>query len=216
MLMAIVFGFIFKSPLNEYAPYILSGLIAWDVISSSFIGGAAAIIASEQYIRQINYPITIYSLKAAIVTMVTFLIAVISLCIWTMFINPLNVLLGLLTLPLTALVYLIISWAIITFSSIINTKYRDYPQVIALIMQAVWYLSPVFFRKEMFLSNPLLSILFYYNPINHILELIRAPFLYGRIPSMANYMISVLFAFFWAIIAFLTYRHYKKDIIFYI
>jgi lipopolysaccharide transport system permease protein len=216
ILMAVIFGTIFDSPLNEYAPYILSGLVVWDVIVASFVGGSNASIFSEQYVRQVNHPLTIYSLKWALVTIANFLIAIISLTIWMLCVSPANVFFELLTLPLTIIVFLALSWSITTFSAMIGTKYRDYPQIIALIMQAAWYLSPVFFKREMFLNNFMLEKLFYFNPIAHILELIRAPFLYGKLPTLENYLFSVGFVLFWFGIAFLTHRCYKNTIIFYI
>ena len=216
IIIATVFGTIFNTPMLELAPFILSGVIVWDIIVSSFVGGSNAILSSEQYIRQASHPLSIYTLRWAIVTCATFLIALMSLIIWMLFVSPTHIWVGLVVLPLNLLVYLILSWSITTFSAFINTKYRDYPQIIALLVQMLWFLSPVFFQRELFMANPALERWFYYNPITHLLELIRAPFLYGSLPTLRNYAISLMFALGWALIAMLTSRLLKSKVIFYI
>jgi lipopolysaccharide transport system permease protein len=216
LILATVFGVVFSQPMSEYAPYILSGFVVWGIIEASFVSGANAILGSEQYIRQISHPVIIYTLKWAVVTATTFLIALVGLAAWSILINPFNIVFGLFTLPLTLLIFIFLSWAITTFSAIVNTKYRDYPQIAALAIQAVWYFSSVFFKREMFLSSPVLEKFFYYNPINHLLELIRAPFLYGKLPLVEDYLFTIAFAAFWGGIAVFFYKCNKNDLIFYI
>jgi len=216
IIIATVFGTIFNMPMGDYMPYILSGLVVWDLVIASAVGGSNAIMGSEQYIRQVSHPLIIYTLKGAIVSSVTFLIAVISLVIWVSFINPVNALTGIATLPITLLVLLPLSWAIITFAALVNTKYRDYPQITALVVQILWFLSPVFFQREMFLTSPALTTWFSYNPIAHLLDLVREPFLFGRMPSLQNYAFSIAFVLFWVLIAVITHKRMKSNVIFYL
>ena len=216
LLMSTVFGAVFKMEFADYAPYILSGLIVWELISSSVIGGGYSIMTGEQYIRQFNHPVIIYTLKSALVTTITFAIAMASISIWMLVTEPVNVILGFITLPLTTLLYFFLSWSITTIAGFTNVKYRDYPQVMALVVQAVWYVSPVFFKKEMFTSNSELEFLFDMNPITHILALIREPFLYGKMPSTLNYCITMGTIIFFALIAIWVNKKNRKKVIFYL
>lgn len=216
LLMSTVFGTVFNMSFTDYAPYVLSGLIVWELISGSFIGGAHSILSGEQYIRQFNHPVIIYTLKSALVFTITFLIAMISLIIWMLFVNPANILIGIITLPLTTLLYFLMSWAITTIAGFTNAKYRDYPQVIALIIQAVWYVSPVFFKKEMFVSNPSLEKLFNLNPVAHILDLVRNPFLYGEMPTLGNYLFTVGTIIVLTAIATIVNKKNQNKVIFYL
>ena len=149
-IMSVVFSTVFHSPIVDYAPYILSGILFWEIFSGSFVGGASIFIANDGYIKQFNHPITIYTLKSSIVYCISFMIAMISLGLWVIVINPQNFILGLVTLPLTVLIYFILSWSATTIAAFTNTKYRYYPQMMPLILQVFWYLSPVFFQQEMF------------------------------------------------------------------
>lgn len=216
LLMTIVFGTVFGMSYADYAPYILSGLIVWELISSSVIGGGNTFLIADPYIRQCNHPIIIYPLKSALVNTGTFLIATNALVIWMLFVAPQNILLGVMTIPLTTILYFFFSWGIVSIASFVNTKFRDYPQVMSLVMQGLWYVSPVFFRGEMFKTNAYLEILFNLNPITHILNLVREPFLYGRLPSLMSYLYTVIIILVIWGVAVVKIRKEEKQVIFYL
>ena len=216
MIMAVVFSTVFKADIKTYAPYILSGILVWDILGSSFQAGSYAIIANQFYIRQCNHPYSLYTLKSSLVYIVTFLIAMVSLLIWLVFINPIGILYGLLFIIPALLFYFPISWAGTTIAAYTAVKYRDYPMMIPLIMQALWYISPVFFQEAMFQSNPILYKWFLYNPISCLLNLIRAPFLYNSAPSLKDFAISFAFAVLMGLWAYRIAKKNGKETIFYL
>lgn len=215
-IMSVVFSTVFNSPIVDYAPYILSGILFWEILMGSFVSGSMIFMSNEGFIRQFNHPLTIYTLKSAIVYMVSFGIALLSLVLWILFINPQNLVLGIVTLPITIFIYLVLAWAASTIAAFTNAKYRDYPQLMALLMQTIWYLSPVFFQQDMFEKNPLLFAWFKLNPITHLLFLIRKPFLYGEFPSMENYLISIGFVLVISVFAYLVNKKNENSVIFYL
>lgn len=215
-IMAIVFSTVFNAPITEYAPYILSGILVWEVLSGAFVSGSMIFMSNEGFIRQFNHPITIYTLKSSIVYIVSFLISMISLLLWVLFINPQNLILGIITLPLTLVIYFILIWAASTIAAFTNAKYRDYPQLMAILMQTIWYLSPVFFQQNMFEKNEMLFNWFKVNPITHLLFLVRNPFLYGKFPTIDNYLISIGFVVVIAVFAYFINRKNKNSVIFYL
>lgn len=216
LLMSFVFGTIFNQPPGEYAPYVLSGLVTWELIVNSVIYAGASFIVSEGYIRQFNHPVVIYSLKSMLVSMATFLIAIMSLFIWMMFLNPYNIIITIITLPFTIITFFIVLFPISIISSFINTKYRDFSQVMNLLMQALWYVSPVFFKSEMLESSEVLSSFMNLNPVTHILNLIREPILYGNIPSIYSYIYILLLGVVIAFFAIRKIRKHEKEVIFYL
>jgi lipopolysaccharide transport system permease protein len=124
--------------------------------------------------------------------------------------------LGLAALIPTLPLYFLIGWAMSTIAAYVNAKYRDYPQMMGLFMQAMWYVSPVFFQESMFQNNSLLFMWFRLNPVTHLLHLIRKPFLDGIFPSLADYGVAfVMIAVFGCIAVWLNRRN-EKTIIFYL
>lgn len=215
-IMSVVFATAFHVDIASYAPYILSGILCWEVFSGSFVGGSYAIVSNDAYIRQFCHPITIYTLKSAIVVTISFLISLIALAIWVAVVAPVHLLLAIFTLPMTLIIYFLFAWSGITIAAFTCTKYRDYPQMAPLVLQTLWYVSPVFFQEEMFQSSSLLQAWFQANPITHMLRLIRAPFIYGELPSALNYVVSLAFVAVFAFFAIRINRKNARDIIFYI
>ena len=80
-----VFGVVFQQPLGEYAIYILSGIVVWDMLQTCIVSGGNALFDSEQYIRQFNHPITIYTLRHAVVVIAIFGMEMIALAVWGIF-----------------------------------------------------------------------------------------------------------------------------------
>ena len=216
MIMAVVFSVAFHSDIASYAPYILSGILFWDVFSGSFQSGSYAIISNQFYIRQCSHPYSFYTLKAACVNTITFLIALLSLVVWLAFINPMGILYGIIFLIPAILIYFMMSWAAVTIAAYTCAKYRDYPMMIPLIMQALWYVSPVFLQESLFRENVYLGQWLDVNPITHLLKLIRQPFLYNSAPSMMNYFVSLAFVLLLGLIAWGISRHNGKEIVFYL
>ena len=213
---SVVLGSVFKMSIIEYAPYILIGMVAWELFTSSLVTGGGTFLGAYPYIRQFNHPVIIYTLKSAVVYTANFLIASVGIIIWTLFLSPANVLLGLFTLPLTTVLFFFLSWALVTIAAFINTKYRDYPQMMSLLMQALWYVSPVYFQESMFEANQYLLMLFRYNPITHILYLLRKPFLYCQLPVWSDYLFTVGCIVFFGLIAFFLNKKNAKKVIFYL
>lgn len=216
IIMSVVFAVAFHQNVLTYAPYILSGLLVWDVFVQSFVAASGTIISCDPFIRQFNHPITIYSLKSALVITISFSLSMISLCLWELFTNPAYLPVGLITMPFTIFVMFGISWSASTISSYTCTKYRDYPQMTSLIMQALWYISPVFLQESIFRSNDILYKWFSINPITHVLNLVRRPFLRGLFPSAIDYAISIAMVIILAGIAVVVNKKNERDIIFYI
>ena len=211
-----VFGVVFNIPMLSYAPYILSGFLVWDILLASVIINSFAFIKAESYIKQMAAPIVIYSIRESLVCICTFLVALISLVVWIGIINPENLLVSLIALPLSVTLLFMLSLPVSIISAHVHVRYRDYPYVMNLVMQLFWYLSPVFFQESMFKTNPILHNIFLYNPITSILLLIRDPFLYGKLPSLFTYFyvfaIIIILCFF----AFYINKKSETNVIFYL
>lgn len=215
-IMGVVFSVALKVDILTYMPYVLSGIIFWDVVTYSFSGGGYSIIYMESFVRQCNHPKTLYTLKSSIVTMINFSISFLSLLIWTVIGNYKVVPFALLFFPLIFIIYLLFSWGATTIAGYTCVKYRDYPMMIPLILQIVWYISPVFLKEEFFMTNEYIYLWFRINPITHMLNLIRKPFLYGVSPSGNDFIVSMIFVLLIDLWAYFVNKKNERNIIFYL
>ena len=216
LLLAFVFSAMTQQNFGEYLVYVLSGLVVWNLITTSFSQGGACFNSAEAYIRQFNHPKAIYSLRSALVYTYTFLVELLGLTIITLIRNPLNVLKGLICLPFALVLFFILSWSVTTIVGYVNAKYYDYPQLIGLILQGVYFASPIFLKKEMFEASPQLYMIYTINPISHMLNLVRDPFLYGQFPEIMEYVYVMIAAVVIAVLAYFFNKVNEKMVIFYL
>lgn len=186
LLLAVVFGRIFGADIVRYAPYIFSGLIFWEFVGSTVVGGSLAFVQADAYIRQTKNPLAIYTLRTTLVALAVYGLGCVGLLSWVAVVFPGNI--GWCWLAILASFPLMISigWAIATCIAYFATRYRDIPHALGMVLQALWFASPVYFEDSV-LRNAGLPGLVDYNPIYHVLEISRAPLLRGEWPSSTNF-----------------------------
>jgi lipopolysaccharide transport system permease protein len=214
-LLGFVMSKAFKSPLADYAPYILSGIILWEFITSSAVTGCQAFIHAEGYIRQISHPLAIYSLRTTLCSLINLSFGFIGLIVWVLFWKPGNVNLSWLALPVSFCIFFLGAWGLSTITAFITVRFRDFSQVIVILLQALWYVSPVFLLPSIFEAAGI-KFLLNYNPIYHLLSLFRAPILYGEFPTFVNYLYSFGTVLFLGVLALLSIKISEKKVIFYL
>lgn len=215
LIIAAMFGFVFHQEMGEYAPYILSGLIVWDVINGAVVNNSNSFLQAETYIKQFSHPVVIYPLRVSLVSIITFFIAISAFLVWMLIIYPQYFIIGILSLPLTTTIYFIMSCALSTISSHIHIRFRDYPYVMSLVMQVLWYISPVFFKRDMFLNSKFLYYIFKYNPITQLLELLRKPFFEGYLATLTSYIYVFILDIVCVTIAWCVNKKCERNTIFY-
>ena len=73
-------------------------------------------------------------------------------------------------------------------------RFRDVSQIIGSVLQIIFYVSPIIWMPSMLPAKADIMVLDV-NPIFHLLELTRLPWL-GQSPSASNWIVCVLLAFF--------------------
>lgn len=215
LLLSYVFGRMFHTDITAYAPYILSGVIVWDFIVVTMSGGSLSFVQAESYIKQCRHPLAIYTLRTVLTALMVLLLASVSLVVWVLIVFPQNF--GLCWLAALTIypLLILIAWPLATLLGYLGTRFRDVPHAMALILQAMWFVSPVYFEAKLFRDGGL-GYLNDYNPIYHILQIVRAPLLEGQWPVAQNYLFCLATAFVFGLLAILVGRKAEKKVIFYL
>lgn len=215
LLLALVFSKIFHTDITTYAPYILSGIIVWDFIIANVTGGSLAFVQADAYIKQCSHPLAIYTLRNVLSSVIVLMMASIPLLIWSAIVLPQNIswcwLAVLSIYPIVAL----IAWPLSTLLAYIGVRFRDVPHAMGLVMQTLWFVSPVYFESKMFRAGGL-DALVDFNPIYHVLQVLRAPLLNGEWPTMTNYIFCFATIFIFACLAWFVGRKAERKVIFYL
>jgi lipopolysaccharide transport system permease protein len=142
-------------------------------------------------------------------------LASLSLIGWALVVLPENFglcwLAALLIFPVAGL----ICWPMATFLAYIGTRFRDLPHALGLILQALWFVSPIYFDAQIF-RNGGLHALVDYNPIYHILQIVRAPLLQGHWPTAENFAYCAATFVVTSILAWQLGRRAEEKMIFYL
>lgn len=215
LLLAIVFSKMFKSDIYAYAPYILSGIVVWECITACVTGGALSFVQADAYIKQCRHPLAIYTLRIVLGSLIILAMACLALLGWSAIVLPENFgwhwLAALSAFPMLGLIL----WPLSTLLAYIGVRFRDVPHATGLIMQALWFISPVYFEIKMFRQGGL-DMLVDYNPVYHLLQLFRAPLLEGQWPTLENYSFVLGTAAIVTLVAWLVGRKAERKVIFYL
>jgi len=215
LLLAIVLARLLKQDIRSYAPYVISGMIVWDFVMAVSTGGALSFVQADAYIKHFRHPLAIYSLRTVIANLTVLGLASVPMFVWAAIAQPGN--LGVTWLGALSIypVLLLIFWPLITLLAYAGSRFRDLPNVMQLALQALWFVSPVYFGTKMF-RDAKLDALVDYNPIFHLLQLVRAPLLEGKWPSAANFEFCAGMAILFTILAWLVGRKAERRVIFYL
>lgn len=215
LLLSFVFSRMFHVNIVLYAPYILSGIIAWEFMASSLTGGSLAFVQADAYIKQCKHPLAIYTLRLILSNLAVLMLASTVLLVWVIVVLPQNINLSWLSLlsfyPMIALIVLPLS----TILAYLGARFRDIPHMMGLLLQAVWFVSPVYFEAKMFRQGGL-DALVDYNPIYHLLQIIRAPLLNGNWPNVFDYLFCLGTIALLGVLAMLIGRRAERNVIFYL
>lgn len=215
VLISVVFGKIFNTDIAEYAPYILSGMVIWEFVTSTAVGGSLAFVQADAYIKQCRHPLAIYTLRTTLANLIVLGLASISLIAWVLAVMPQNFgwswLAALMIFPILAL----IAWPMATCLAYVAARFRDVPHALGLLFQALWFVSPVYFEAKLFRGGDLHALVDY-NPIYHLLEIVRAPLLRGAWPTAENFAYCAGAIAALILLAWLIGRDAEKKVIFYL
>ncbi|XTZ37598.1 ABC transporter permease [Salmonella enterica] len=215
ILISIVFGKMFNTSITTYAPYILSGILIWDYLITCVTGGSLSFVQADAYIKQCKHPLAIYTLRIVLTASFILVPACFSLIGWTLVVLPENFdwcwLAALTIFP----ILILIAWPLATILAYIGVRFRDIPYALGLIMQGLWFISPVYFDTKIFRSGGL-NALIDYNPIYHLLQIVRAPLLQSKWPTLLNYEYVFVTAIIFSLIAVLVGSKAERKVIFYL
>lgn len=215
LLLTFVMGNFFHTDMTEYAPFIFSGIITWEFVVNSSIIGCSSFINAEGYIKQFKHPLIIYTIRSVIPCIINFFYALIGLIIWVLLWKPANAGLSWLSLPFTFVLLFLFALPLSTINAFIGTKFRDFSQLLVIMLQIVYYISPIFFLPKLFVSAHL-DFLIRYNPVAHLLNLVRNPLLHGTFPSFDDYFYTIVASLILWLWSWVMIKNNEENIIFYI
>lgn len=179
--LGLIYGTLFGANLRDYLPLLAIGFVFWAFISATIIDGCSTYISASAYIKQVPLPRGVFVFQN----------------LWRNFIilahNFVIVLLVLIlfqvgsfeSLPLFLIGFILLTWNLLwvsTLLALLCARFRDLPQIVASMVQVVFYITPILFARDMLADYPWLIDL---NPFSHLIEVVRAPLLGASVPMLS-------------------------------
>lgn len=158
-----------------YSIFSLSGLLIWGIFSSGVTNSANSMVNNANIIKKIYFPRLIIPISSILGATFDFLMA---LLIFFVFVVIYRVPLSWMTfiyIPFAMLFAAVASMSIGLTLAALNVKYRDIRYVIPFLIQALLFLTPVFYPISI-TSNYWIQFLLKLNPIAGAIELFRGSF----------------------------------------
>lgn len=205
----LVFGRLFNNPMREFLPYLSCGIILWGFLSTVINDSCFAFINEERVIKQLSLPFTLYIFRVIWRNTIIFCHNIVILPIVYLIVGKginLNIL---YIFPSFVLIILNLTWISIILS-IICVRFRDLPQIINSILQILYFITPIIWMPNSIQKKVDISIV-EYNPVYHLIEILRAPLLGSQAPLASYIIISIICLLGWCV-TMITLGTFKRRI----
>lgn len=195
--MAVIIGSVYSILLGQHISrfilFMFSGLLPWIFFATSAQGGLHAFISAEGYIKQTQTPIGIFPIRVTLGAFVHLVYALAAFYLVTLLVSPDKFNFRMLLVFPALCIWLIFSMAITNLTAIINLYLRDFAPLQNLLLQALFYVTPIAYPAEI-LKAKKYAWIYSCNPLYYMLEIIRKPLLGESTPELRVWIIAVCIA----------------------
>ena len=215
--MVVSIGFIYTYLLGQdprtFIPYLTIGLITWGYLTTSIVEGGNAFINAVGYVKQISLPIYVYVFRFFFSVTLT---SMLNLCVYVAvaIVYQVPITFGTLFVLPGLLIVMTASLLLITIFAHLNARFRDVAYLASAGMQVLFYVTPVMFPAELLQRSRRLSFVVDWNPLYHLLEVVRHPLLTGTPADWHTYAAAGMILAVLAVLAGSVIAFFERRIVF--
>jgi lipopolysaccharide transport system permease protein len=209
LLLMLVFTFVlgarFQQDLGSvpYGVFVLSGLLLWNVFSSALSNAGNSMVTNANIIKKIYFPRLIIPISSVAVAFIDFTVAIFIYIIALFWMQAAIEPSGILWVIPSLLLTFSAAMGMGSFIAAWNVKYRDFRYILPFFIQALMFLSPVFY--PLCHDCSWVSKLFALNPMYAPIELFRMH-LSGTTMEWSLITISICTNICWLFAGLFTFR----------
>lgn len=190
-----------------YLPYLTSGMITWMMVSATLTEGSLAIVLAESLIKQLRISYTALVCTVIWRNVVVFGHNLVIMVLVCAYVGLAPTWATLLFVPGLVLFCVNAMWMVLVLS-MACARYRDVAPLIGSLLQIAMFITPVLWTPGQLQGRMALVVQF--NPLYHLLELLREPLL-GRAPELPTWILGSVGAVVgWAFAMFLFSRFRRR------
>jgi ABC-type polysaccharide/polyol phosphate export permease len=209
---SLVYGNLMQVSTAKYVSWMATGVVLWTFMSGTILESGDTYIQASVIIRQSNLPLPLFVWRTISRNLLYFghqVIVVIGVSLWFHYFLKIN-------LPMFlagfVLVLINISWMAFV-AAVVAARFRDMQQVIATLLQLIFFVSPVIWIPND--MKGLRSMVLLANPFYHMLDVTRNPLL-GLPTHMDSVVVLLVMAVVGWLITYLLYGSVRRRIVHYL
>ena len=209
----VVFSTIFKSSIENFAVYLLTGIVCYNFFSEVTNMSLTSITENASLITKVYIPKYIYPVSRALSSMVNFLLSLIPLAV-VMIATRTPVTDAVLLLPFAILCEFMLSMGVGMILASSMVFFRD-TQFLWSVFNMVWmYMTPIFYPED--IISGWLSYFFKINPLYHIIRFFRIILLNGVSPEPKAYLFCLILSAIPLVLGVLIFKKTQDRFVLYI
>lgn len=180
-----VFSTIFRSNIENFPVYLMSGIVLFNYFSEATSLGLTAIVGNSALITKVYMPKVIYPLSKVISSAINLCISFIPLLL-VMIITGVPFHKSLLLLPVVVAFLLMFSFGMSLLLSAMNVFFRDTQFLWGVVLTMLNFLTPVFYPESIIPAQ--FQTIYHMNPMYQILFFMRSIVIGGVSPNPITYL----------------------------
>lgn len=209
--LALIFPLIMRFQIENYVVYLFSGILAWGFIMSSITEGSTSILRNETLLKKVYLPKIIFPFVTTSSELVNFLLTAISLHIIG-FILRMGIETSVVLFLVSAFITYIFCLGIAAIMSVVVVFFRDMEYLIGVVMQSVFYLTPILYPAEAI--PPAYKVFMDMNPFYHFVRLFQIAIYNPDGSSLEIFLIPLLISLVTFLCAMFIQWHFGRNIIY--
>lgn len=214
----LVFSRMFRFPMDQYALYVLSGLVPWSFWSTSVDGCCTSIVRAEGMIKRQYFPKLVFPISVIMQNLVTFFLSLVALLLILAPITGYVPSAAMLVLPLSFLCVVGVSLGIGLIAAVATVYFRDIQHLVSVFMSAWFYLTPIIYPLETADGQgPVPHAFRFYlklNPMFSVVQMFHRPIHDGRLPTQSELLVAVGVSVGALVVGLSLFRRYQDKLIF--
>ncbi len=210
-----VYAFQMRLPPGEvtdsYPVFLFAGMLPWLLFSETLQRSSSSLVEYTNLIKKSIFPAEVVPLSILLSTFIShFLAMALLLAVVGLWLHPLG--LAVLVLPLYLLLLGLLSLGLSWIAAGLHVYIRDTAQVLAVVLTAWFWLTPIFLFEDMFVSrfDGRLSLLLKLNPLVYVVRGYRDSILANQFPAWQDLAILSVFALAAFLVGGLFFRYSKR------
>ena len=214
LIMVIVFSNIFRSDVENFPLYLLSGQILFNYMTEATNGAMQSVMGASGLLKKIYVPKYIFTISKVTSTLITMILSLLALLIVAIATHaPVSWKYVLIVIPVTELYIFCLGLGM--FLAQAAVFFRDIQYIYSVVLTGWMYMTPIFYPIKM-LPDTLQFMITRLNPMYYYIEQFRQIVIYGVLLSWKLIIYGLLVGIIMLLIGIWSFRKTQDKFILYV